>query len=951
MNKKSILFTLLISVLFISAKAQSYSINGRISDAIDKMYLPGVSITLIHIPDTSKKSNTISNSDGTYTFEGLANGYYIVKFNYLGYNTYIKRVGISDKNELLNAQLTSKTEKLKDVNIDAKQIRVEQKGDTVQYNAAAYKTHKDASVEDLVTKMPGVTNENGTVKAQGEQVQKVLLDGKEFFGDDPSMALRNLPAEMVDKIQVFDRMSDQARFTGVDDGNAQKTINITSKRGKTEGQFGKFYGGLGYLNNPVDIFNSGLNYNYFKGERRVSVLGFSNNINQQNFSMQDLMGVMGGGMGGGNRGGGGGMRGMGGMGGNMPPGAANYMMQSSGLGNFMVNQQNGIATSHAIGINYTDEWSKQVKVTGSYFFNQINNKSVSDLKRSYFNSKDSGTVYNEQSPENNSTNTNNRINFRLEYNPDTNNAVILTPRLSFQNYIANSNTNAGNSIGDKVISNTSNANTAVSDGYSFKNEILYRHKYLKYGRTISFTYGTDINDKWGYNQLYSKSFFFNSISNDTNKLSNFQNANQNTFGYTHSGNISYTEPIGKYSQVQISYSPSYNYNISDKITKRYDSTEKAYTKLDTSLSNKYNFDYTVQRGGLSYVFNYKNTNLTATVNAQQSHLQGSQQYPTSFKTEKYFNNILPQLQFNYKFSSASNLRFNYRTSANAPSISQLQTVVNNSNPVLLSTGNADLKQDYTHFAMARFGHTNMAKGTSFFMFLNGQMTQDYIANQTILPTSSDTIDNIVVKRGSQLTKPINIDGYWNARAYLLYGFPIKSIKSNINVNAGLSYSRTPGLINKETNYANTYNLNQGFTVASNVSEKLDFTISYNSTYNIIENTIQKGANNNYFNHTAGLKLNYVMFKKIVFNTNITQTLYTGLSQGYNQNFTLCNASIAYKLMKSQALEAKLSVYDLLNQNNNISRNVTETYVEDTRSNILKQYFMLTLTYSLRKFKM
>lgn len=947
MNKKNILIALLISLLTITANGQSFSISGKTSDASDKMYLPGVSITLIHIPDTSKKTNTTSNADGSYKFEGLENGYYILRFNYLGYNSFIKRVGISDKNEILNVLLTSKTEKLKDVNIDAKQIRAEQKGDTVQYNAAAYKTHKDASVEDLVTKMPGVTNENGTVKAQGEQVQKVLLDGKEFFGDDPSMALRNLPAEMVDKIQVFDRMSDQARFTGVDDGNAQKTINITSKRGKTEGQFGKFYGGIGYFNKPLDIFNSGLNYNYFKGERRVSVLGFSNNINQQNFSMQDLMGVMGGG--GGMRGMGGGMRGMGG--GNMPPGAANYMLQNSGLGNFMVNQQNGIATSHAIGINYTDEWSKTIKVTGSYFFNQINNESNSDLKRTYFNSKDSGMVYNEHSPSNNSTNTNNRINFRLEYNPDTNNAVILTPRLSFQNYSSNSITNAGNSLGGRAISSTSNFNKAESDGYSFKNEILYRHKFLKYGRTISFTYGTDINDKWGYNQLNSTSLFLNPITNDTSTLLNFQHATQNTFGYTHSGNISYTEPIGKYSQVQISYSPSYNYNVSDKTTKRYDSTEKAYTKLDTSLSNKYNFDYTVQRGGLSYVFNYKNTNLTATVNAQQSHLQGSQQYPTEFKTEKYFNNILPQLQFNYKFSTSTNLRFNYRTSANAPSISQLQTVVNNSNPVLLSTGNANLRQDYTHFAMARFGHTNMAKGTSFFMFLNGQMTQDYIANQTILPSSSDTIDNIVVKRGSQLTRPVNIDGYWNARAYLLYGFPLKFIKSNINVNAGVSYSRTPGLINNLTNYANTYNLNQGITIASNVSEYLDFTISYNSTYNIVENTIQKGANNNYFNHTAGLKLNYVMFKKIVFNTNITQTLYTGLSQGYNQNFTLCNASVAYKFLKSQALEAKLSVYDLLNQNTNVSRNVTETYIEDTRSNLLKQYFMITLTYSLRKFKM
>ncbi len=944
MIKKFYFLILLFTLLSVSVRSQSVSISGKITDANDKIVLPGVSITLIHLPDTSKKSNTVSNAEGIYKFDGLSDGFYLIKFTYLGYSPNIKRINISNVNEIINVQLSPKSEKLKDINIDAAQIRAEQKGDTVQYNAAAYKTHRDASVEDLVSKMPGVTNENGTVKAQGEQVQKVLLDGKDFFGDDPSMALRNLPAEMVDKIQVFDRQSDQSRFTGVDDGNAQKTINITSKRGKSEGQFGKFYGGVGYFNKPLDIFNSGINYNYFSGERRISVLGFSNNINQQNFSMQDLMGVMGGG--GGNRGGGGGMRGMGG---NMPAGASNYMLQNSGMGNFIVNQQNGIATSHAIGLNYTDEWTKKIKVSGSYFFNQINNEVNSDLKRTYFNSKDSGVVYTENSPTNNSTNTNNRINFRLEYNPDTNNAFIFTPRLSFQNYSSNSITNAGNSIGDKTISSTSNINNAVSDGYSFKNEILYRHKFLKYGRTISFTYGTDLNDKWGNSKLISNSQFMNSTVDTT--IINNQFTTQNTFGYTHSGNISYTEAFGKYSQVQISYSPSYNYNISDKTTKNYNTIDSSYSILNYNLSNKYNFDYTIQRGGLSYVFNYKNTNLTATVNAQQSHLQGSQQYPTDFKTEKYFQNILPQIQFNYKFSTATNLRVNYRTSANAPSITQLQTVINNSNPVLLSTGNANLRQDYTHFAMARFGHTNMAKGTSFFMFLNGQMTQDYIANQTFLPSQDTSIDNVKIRKGSQLTKPTNIDGYWNARAYLLYGFPLKSIKSNININAGLSYSRTPGLINNAINYANTFNLNQGITVASNVSEYLDFNISYNSTYNIVENTIQKGANNNYFNHTAGFKLNYVIYKKIVFNTNITQTLYTGLSQGYNQNFTLCNASIAYKFLKNQALEAKLSVYDLLNQNNNVSRNVTETYVEDTRSNILKQYFLITLTYSLRKFKM
>ncbi len=950
MLKKNIIILISTFVLYHISYAQNYTISGKILDAVDNTPLLGVSVSLIQIPDTTKKTNTISKSDGTYKIDGLSDGLYIVKCTYLGYSNSIKRVKIIDKNELLNIFLNAKTQNIQDVNIDAKQLRTEQKGDTIQYNASAYKTHRDATVEDLVTKMPGVSNENGVVKAQGEQVQKVLLDGKEFFGDDPSMALKNLPAELVDKIQVFDRLNDQSRFTGVDDGNAQKTINITSKRGKTEGQFGKFYAGIGYFNKPMDIYNSGINYNYFKGERRISVLGFSNNINQQNFSMQDLMGVMGGGQGGGgNRGGGGGM--MRNMGGNMPAGSSNYMLQNSGLGNFIVNQQSGIATSHAIGVNYTDEWSKKIKVTGSYFFNQINNEATSSLHRKYFNNKDSGLVYTEES-KSSSTNTNNRANFRFEYNADTNNAIIITPRLSIQNYNSNARTDGNNNIGGfKNISNTKNNVTSENMGYSFKNEVLYRHKFLKYGRTIAFTYGTDINDKWGYTTLLSNSNF-NNGSNPEIKLDNKQYANQNTYGYTHSGNISYTEPFGKYSQVQLSYSPSYNYNITDKTTTNFNPIDNKYNIQNDTLSNKYNFEYTVQKAGISYVLNYTNTNFTATLNAQQSNLNGSQQYPVSYSVKRYFENILPQIQYNYKFSSATNLRVNYRTSANAPSITQLQSVVNNSNPVLLTTGNQNLLQDYSHFAIARFGHSNTAKGTSIFFFINGQLTQDYIANQTFLPTKDSIIDGgITLRKNAQLTRPVNMNGYWNARAYFIYGFPIKTIKSNININLGVSYSRTPGKINDAINYANTYNLNQGITISSNISPKLDFNINYNSTYNIVENTIQKGANNNYFNHTAAIKVNYVLLKKIVLNTNITQTLYTGLNQGYNQNFLLCNASIAYKFMKNEAMEAKLSVYDLLNQNTNVNRNVTETYVEDTRSNILKQYFMITLTYSLRKFKL
>lgn len=939
------IFYFIFFILFSLPSFCQNSITGFVADQSTGMPLASVNVSLIPA-DSGRTRSTSTNATGRFELKHIKPGTYTLKIQSLGYKIHQAKLSVDKKETALGTvKLEPDATELKGVKVEGAPIRSQQKGDTAQYNAHAYKVNKDASTEDLVTKMPGITMENGVVKAQGEQVQKVLIDGKEFFGDDASIALKNLPAEVVDKIQVFDRMSDQARFSGFDDGNTQKTINVVTRRDKNEGRFGKVYAGYGTDNR----FYAGINMNLFNGDRRITLLGLSNNINQQNFSMQDLTGMMG--SGGGGRGmGGGGFGGRGMMGGGMPQGMTNYMMQNSGMGNFMVGQQNGIATTHAAGLNYIDTWGTKIKVNGNYFFNLTGNESILTLKRSYFNTKpDSALIYNENSISN-TNNANHRASLRIEYNPDTANAFIFTPSLSYQEYSSTTYTFGNNSMAGKNLSGTDNRNNSKSTAYTVGGNLMYRHRFLRAGRTFSANTGINLNNKEGEGALRSTSNYFSAVI-DTG-LTDQQNDNY-TRTTRYEAGLNYNEPIGRRGQLQFSYNPSFSINQADKQTKNFNSSNSEYTLLDTALSNKYTNTYLVNKGGIGYTFNDSNRfTLSVNVNYQVSRLEGEQQFPTAYKTDRSFQNVLPTLMLNYKFSSQRNIRMYYRTSANAPSVSQLQNVINNSNPVMLSTGNPNLDQDFTQMIVTRYSSANIDKGRSFFAVLFASFTQNYIGNQTLIPGTTDTLsDGTILKRGTQLTRPVNLDGYMALRSFFTYGFPVKFLKSNLNLNVGATYNKTPGLINNAENVAHAWNISEGFVLSSNISEKIDFTLSYTGNINLVRNTLQSsGTNNNYFYQLSSVKFNWQFWKGMFVNTQNSHTLYTGLNQGFNIDFLLCNAAVGYKFLPSQALEVKLSVYDLFNQNNNVSRTVTETYVEDNVSNILRQYFMLTLTYNVRQFK-
>lgn len=933
--------SLIVISLFICSQihAQQPVITGKVTEKDNSKPLPGATVNMLFQADSSLIESVAADSSGSFTITSPGRVNLIVTVSAVGYQQFVSFFKTDSTDHNIGLILMDKQgNDLAGVTIIGKVPTVTQKDDTTQYNASKYKVNPDATTEDLIKKMPGITvDKSGNVTAHGEQVKTVTVDGKRFFGDDATAALRNLPAEIVDKIQVFDKLSDQAQFTGFDDGSAQKSINIVTKTGTRNGQFGRVYEGYG----TDSRYNAGGNISFFKGDRRLSIVGLLNNVNQQNFASEDLLGITssssGGSRGGGGNRGGGGVR----QGGNTAGGF--------GAGNnFLVGQQNGISATSAIGINYGDKWFKKLDITGSYFFNNSNtdNNQLSNTQYFFNNARDE---YYDENSFSTSDNFNHRINMRLEYKIDSANSILFSPSLSFQKNTADNIVSGIRYFPDKTnISSTDYARNAKTSGYNLNNNLLFRHALKKKGRTISLNLTYANNRRNGDTYLTSYNRFYIGLLNHDDSLNQY--TDQLVIGNTYSGNLSYTEPIGKKGQLQFSYSPSVSKNNSDQEVFQFDNLNNKYALFDTSLSSKFDNTTTSHTINTSFRKGDRDNMFSLGLSYKYTLLESEQLFPQQASVTKPYNNLLLNAMFRKKFNTKSSMNLFYRASTNPPAVTQLQDVINNNNPLFLTTGNPELKQQVNNTLSGRFTYTNTAKSKTLFANLFAQQADNYISNATYTAAHDSILSNgVILQRGAQLTRPVNLNGFVNLRSFLTYGIPVKFIKSNLNLNAGLSWSKIPGLVNRSNSISNNYTYTGGAVVSSNISQYVDFTISYSGNFNVVRNNLQQLLNSDYLSQTAGLQINLLSKKGWFIQNDISNQSYSGLSAGFNQSYWLWNAAIGKKFLKNKAGELRLSVFDLLKQNSSITRTVTESYVEDVQNEVLTQYFMLTFSYKLKNF--
>lgn len=937
MLQKGLLTVVLCLGILCAYAQEKVKITGKVMETGAGTPLPVATVQAIHLPD-STRSGALTDFDGKFEIEVPAAGNYFIYISYIGYKPFSKTVTVpATGTDIGTLSVEKDAKQLEAVKIEDKALLATQLGDTTQYNSAAFKTNPDATAEDLITKMPGVTTQDGKVQAQGEDVKQILIDGKPYFGTDVNAALKSLPADVIDKVQVFDQQSEQARFSGYDDGNTTKTINIITKPDMRDGIFGKVSAGYGYK----DKYAANGNFNYFNGNRRITVVAQSNNINQQNFSTDDLLGVTAG-----SSGGGGGRRGGGGGGGGRPPGGGGPGGSGGDANDFLVNVRNGISTTHAAGINYTDKWGKKLTVTGSYFFNWSNTKANQDLRRNYLLTGDSAQTYMESSSSV-SRNINHRFNLRLEYAIDSFNIITFTPRVTVQQNKGSSLFAGTGERGGGLLNNTNSDFASNLFALNVGNDINYRHRFKKAGRTLTISANMGYSMNSGSSSLLSRNTYFAGTS-PSDTLDQVGDLYGN--GWNVGSRFVYTEPLGKGHILQFNYNNAYQSNLSDKKTLNYNETDMAYNRLDSLLSNYIQSSYHTEAAGLGYRFTNKKAQLMANVSYQWSVLNNSNRFPQQTDFRKTFQNVLPMVMFRYNFTQQKNLRIRYSARTSVPSVDKFQAVLNNSNPLLLSIGNPDLKQDYSHQLFIRYSASNVKKSHVFFFMVGGTATQNYIGNSTVIAANDTTVGNVFLPAGAQLSSPVNLNGYYNVRSFLTYGLPLGFMKCNLNLNVGVTYARTPGMINGQVNYSNAPSGNFGISISSNISKKIDFMVSSNSSVTFVQNTLRRNLNSNYFNQNTRAKIYWDIWKGIVFSSELTHQLYTGLSDGYNQNYFLWNISLAKKFLKNDAAEFKFTAFDVLNQNNSITRNVTDIYTEDVETVVLNRYFMLTFTYNFRTFK-
>lgn len=919
--KKFLILVGLLTLCVASGFAQgSGSLKATLKDSKSGEGINGAVIEMTNTANGKQQYYT-SGYQGRVEIKNLAPATYDIAITYLGYKPHTQQVKIGAKELNLGIiKLQEDATVLDKVEIQGF-LGTSQKGDTVSYNASAFKTVRDASAEGLLSKMPGITvNSDGSVDAQGETVEKIFVDGKEFFGEDVSTTIKTIPAEMVAKVEVYDKLSDKAEFTGLDDGEGYKAINIVTTLGKRKGAFGKVYGSYGYL----DKYSVGGNANIFHGDEKISIIAMANNINQLNFSFEDIVGATSQA-----GGGGGGMRGGGGMG------------QAR---NFMVRPMAGISTVQSVGMNYANQWDK-LELQSSYFFNHSTTVNENTTDRLSSGSGD----YTEHSLSQTNTdneNWNHRLNLRLDYNFSKTQSLMVRANASLQQYdnLTNGEEAISNGATGEALKNLSTTSRDERVGTYGNVFALYRTRLAKPGRTITVNSRVNWNSN-DYSQIPEYTF---TIPTDSLYKSIIERV---TTSNSLRAEATYTEPINDKMQMDIEYEFSQNLNDQNKTAEVY-INNVLDPALGTFLSNISESGYITHRVGPGLNFSTDKVKFNAQVRFQHSSLSNEQTLPKEVSQSYRFNDFTYRGNLTVNFNQANMLRMRFSSRTQNPSITQLQEATD-VNGTSYTAGNPSLKPSYSHNLMTFYTNTDIEKGRTLMLHAGMMATTRSIASAMQMNNPDFVIPNYngqTLGVGNTYSTYENITGFnnWNVFSGVSYGFPVKFLKSNLTISANARFSSTPSKINDYLNVMYGQSYSGGVQLGSNISENLDFTLSYNFSYTKNNNTSEiRTAINEYLSQTARAEFKWIFWKGFTLTANGTYNQYKGITDNYNEEILLCNAYIGKKLFKNERGELSIGVNDIFNQNRDFSRSVGANYIQNTTNLAIGRYVAVQFVYNIR----
>lgn len=910
MKKILLIATVLCLSVFIS-HAQKISIKGQLLDR-DGGVLPSATIMLLHAKDSTMANFGVSDKEGRFEIKNVNPGNYVLRATYIGYENLIVAVppaenGVSD---LGTIKMGSEDQMLKEIVIETDRIPMTIKKDTIEYDALAFSVQKNAVVEDLLKRMPGIEIDGqGNIQAQGEQVRRVLVDGKEFFGRDPKMATQNIQADAVSKVQVFDRKSEQSQFTGIDDGSREKTINLELKDDRKAGAFGNT--SLGY--GTEDRFQTKTNINRFNKKSQLSVLGMGNNINMQGFSVGEFMNFS---------------------------GNSQRMMSGGGVQLNMGQNQavpinfggragsNGITTTWAGGVNGNRKISDKTEVNGSYFYNYMDNDVLTTLERENF--LPSGNFDFLQDSRRSNITESHRANVRIDTKIDSVNSLLVTANASTNNNRSFQNSESSNTrVGGELQNDSKQRTTSDGTGTNVFADALWRHKFAKKGRTL--TVGVDVtaNQTDGEGTLDATNRFYRGMTTTEQLLR--QRNTQNTSNTTVGTNFRYTEPLGNRRYLEVNYAISQNKNDVDQEV--YDITEQRTEVLNTQLSNKFNSTYLYQRPGTTLQVNRDKYNFNIGTAVQITRLRGLMEIQ-NIPIDNNFVNFLPSARLNYDFTTAKRMALEYSTNVQEPTIQQLQPIIDNRDPLNIYVGNPELRPAYRQSLIARYNNFNPTSSIGFFAFA----TAEYISNAIV---NAQIVDENLVRT----TTPVNVDNNINLRGNVNFTFPITKINSRFNIGSNINQRRGVNFLNnREEDITNTtlggnlrYNYRYKEILEANLTANLNRQLT---AYQFTE------LNQVFLNQTYGVDFTLNFLKGFIYRNDFNYMVFQGQANNFNEAIPMWDMSLARSLFKKKALEMKFSVTNILNRNLGISQRADVNFIERSVTNALGRYYMVTATYSL-----
>lgn len=936
-------FWVIAVMLFAASVGMSAAdVSGTLVSGTDQSPLSGASVRLMRDnADSTFVAATSAGRDGSFRLGGVARGKYLVSFSFLGYETLTRRVTMADKNiDMGRVTMAESSILLQETTVVGVKTEIVVKEDTIEYNADSYRTQPNAVVEDLLKRLPGVeVDSEGKITANGKEITKILVDGEEFFSDDPKVATKNLPVNIVDKLQVIDRKSDLARLTGVDDGEDETVINLTVKKGMKNGWFGNATAGYG----TDDRYSGNFMVNYFKDKNQFSILGSANNTNEMGFTDR---------------------------------GASRFTRFGG---------RNGISTTQSIGVNFAVGTEEKLRVGGDVFYSHSDRDSRNSSNRQYL--FPDSTSYYDEAGSSRDRGHNISGNFRLKWEIDSFSTFEFRPRFSVSFSDSESADSSATRAGDAARSlvNRSLSNK-LNDGtsYEMSGRIVFNHKFRSHpGRSYSASLNYQFSDTKEDGSTYTDNTYF--FVPDENETIN-QIYDNHQWSNSIQGRLTWTEPLGNVKNARFltfSYNGQYRFNNADKyvydlveatsaattansalmsmlrdpafkqrVVEEYGSLawtnptmlrqiveDELQPELNEEQSNRFRNNYFNQslQVGFKQVRDNYNLDVGAMVNASMSSSEDLINPDRNIAT-RWVWNVAPYARIRFKMNKSRSLSFDYRARTTQPSLTQLQPVADVSNPLRIVVGNPDLAPTFTQRVNLRYSDFDQDRQRSIMAMANVQF-----ANNSIISTTD--YDS---QTGGQVTTYENVNGVWSGNLMGMISMPFRNKSWYFSSMGAVRYSNTVGYNNGLYNRSGSLSVNLSPGIRFN-TDAVQLELRPNYNVQITHNTVQ--SQNDRTIHSYGGMFNGAYYTPfgLVLNTDLTYSGTQGYSQGYDSDQWLWNVSLSYQFLKNKAATITAKVYDLLHQKQNISRTINASYIEDSEYNSVTRYVMLSFTYRFTTF--